>query len=63
MDVYYDFECDSVFYKIGDEINVVFYDGTHCYGILEDIRVTDREIVVEGISFALVRIKEVQKLN
>lgn len=48
MDVFWGFEYDTEFYKIGAKIDVIFHDGTHFDGTLEDIHVNDNEIVVDG---------------
>lgn len=63
MDVFLGFEYDMEFYKIGDEIDVIFYDGTHFDGTLEDIRVDDKEIIVAGFVFSLERVEKVIHLN
>lgn len=55
----YGFEAEKTFYKIGDEIEVAFQDGTHCDGILEGIRVEDNAIMVAGVVFTLDRIMQV----
>ncbi|RGV69144.1 hypothetical protein [Enterocloster bolteae] len=63
MDVFWGFEYDTEFYKIGDEIDVVFHDGTHYGGILQDMRVDSGEIVVNGCAFSLYKIDKVIHLN
>lgn len=63
MNVFWGFEYDTEFYKIGDEIDVVFHNGTHYSGTLEDLRVDDGEIVVNGCAFSLYEIDKVIHLN
>lgn len=62
MDVFWGFEYDTEFFKIGDEIDVIFNDGTHYDGALENIYVDDNEIVVDGFVFELDRIKKVVRV-
>lgn len=62
-DVVFGFECEKVFYKIGDKIDVFFHDGTHFDGTLENIHVEDREIIVDGFVFSIERIDEIVPLN
>ena len=62
-DAVFGFECEKTFYKIGDEIDVSFHDGTHYDGTLENIHVEDREIIVDGFVFSLERVKEIIHLN
>lgn len=59
MEILFGFEAEKTFYKIGDEIEVTFQDGTHCDGILEGIRVEDNAIMVAGVVFTLDRIMQV----
>lgn len=63
MNVFWGFEYDTEFYKIGDEIDVVFHNGTHYSGTLEDLRVDDGEIAVNGCAFSLHDIDKVIHLN
>lgn len=63
MYVFSGFEYEREFYKIGDEIAVILYDGTHYDGTLEDIRVDEREIVVNSLVFNLDTIDKVLRLN
>ena len=63
MDVFWGFEYDTEFYKIGAKIDVIFNDGTHFDGTLEDIHVNDNEIVLDGFVFELNRIEKVIRTN
>lgn len=63
MDVFFGFEYNTEFYKIGDEIDVIFHDGTHFDGILEEINIEDAEIIVDGFVFSLEKIEKVIHVN
>lgn len=64
MEVLFGFEAEKKFYKIGSVIEVMFKDGMYCDGTLDDIRIEENAIVVDGVIIRLERITQVNhKMN
>lgn len=59
MEILFGFEAEKTFYKIGDEVGVVFDNGSHYDGELEDIRVEERAITVAGVVLSLEQIVQI----
>lgn len=51
------------FFKIGDEIDIIFCDGSHHDGLLEGIRPDKGEIVIDSVVLELDEIKEINHIN
>lgn len=59
MEILFGFENEKTFYKISDEVGVVFDNGSHYDGELEDIRVEERAITVAGVVLSLEQIVQI----